>query len=144
MSRKQYLKHTLGQLRKSKLKLQDYNLLHKMIANDFPIHVSAQNDDDDQFDEVKKNAIDFVTHQWQLENKYGQLKTLPKCALILNSEESFDKGVNRILKMIASLEEKQQPEEICSFLDSAFPTGMLNFVNVISLLRYLIKRISHF
>ena len=57
--------------------------------------------------------------------------------MILNRHASFDKGVNKILKMITML--PQSPESIAAFIMERFPGGMLTFTNLMSLFNYLSK-----
>ena len=106
---------------KGVLDLENYNLAHRMIAKGFSLDQSVK----------------FLLESFKLQNSFGAEKDLPECTMILNRNADFDKGVNKILKMICSLE--SSPQEICTFITRHFPIGMLVFRNLLSLLRFLVR-----
>jgi len=57
--------------------------------------------------------------------------------LILNKNPNFDKGINKILKMISMSPNKA--EDISAFIMQRFPVGTLTFQNLFSLFRFLVK-----
>ena len=65
-------------------------------------------------------------------------RTLPPCAIILNRNPNFTKGVNKILKMIAALV-AQDPQTGANFMSQHLPVGCLTSHNVISLFKFITR-----
>jgi len=68
-------------------------------------------------------------------------RTLPPCAIILNCNPNFTKGVNKILKMITVLA-AQDPQAGANFMSQYLQVGCLTSHNVISLFKFM-TRISN-
>ena len=101
--------------------MENYNLAHRMIAKGFSL----------------EQSVKFLLESFKLQNSFGAEKDLPECTMILNRNADFDKGVNKILKMICTLQ--SSPQEISNFLTRHFPIGMLVYRNLLSLLRFLVR-----
>ena len=56
---------------------------------------------------------------------------------ILNRNQDFNKGINKILKMVVMMPETA--ESISTFIQQRFPVGTLTCTNVMSLLSFLAK-----
>ena len=65
-------------------------------------------------------------------------KHMPACAIILNRNLSLDKGINKILKLIA-VKAAEDPLTGGEFINNNFPVGTLRAKNVISLFKFLVK-----
>ena len=68
-------------------------------------------------------------------------KHMPVCAIILNRNLSLDKGINKILKLIA-VKAAEDPQLGGEFINNHLPVGTLKAKNVISLLRFLVKQFN--
>ena len=106
---------------KGVLDLENYNLAHRMIAKGFSL----------------EQSVKFLLETFKLQNSFGAEKGLPECAMILNRDTDFNKGVNKILKMICALQ--SSPQEISAFITRHFPVGMLTHRNLLSLFRFLVR-----
>ena len=69
---------------KGVLDLADCNLVHRMIAKGLEL----------------EKTIKYLLETFTLQNSLGQSKILPEQILILNRHPNFNKGINKILKMI--------------------------------------------
>lgn len=57
--------------------------------------------------------------------------------MILNRNPNFNKGINKILKMISMLD--QQPETLTAFIIERFPVGTLTYKNLFSFYIFLAR-----
>ena len=94
---------------KGVLDLSDCNLAQRMIASGLEL----------------EKTIKYLLETFTLQNSLGQMKVLPDCTLILNKHPNFNKGINKILKMVAMSPGKAQ--DISAFIMQRFPVGSLNF-----------------
>ena len=106
---------------KSTLLLRECNLVHLCIAKGFKLN----------------QTVKYLLSSFTLRNSYNQDKNVPECLLILNRNVDFNKGINKILKMIVMM--PASAEDIASFMKERFPVGTLTCSNLLSLNRYLIK-----
>ena len=111
---------------KGVLDLSDCNIIQRMIAKGLDL----------------EKTIKYLLETFTVPNSLGQMKVLPKIMLILNKHPNFNKGINKILKMIAM--RPGRPQDISAFIISHFRVGTLSFSNVCSFFRFLIKvSLSH-
>ena len=73
---------------KGVLDMCDCNLVHCMIAKGFDLNSSVR----------------FLLDSFTLQNRQNQEKNLASCMMILNRNANFNKGINKILKMISMLD----------------------------------------
>lgn len=78
--------------------LAQCNLAHRMIAKGFSL----------------KKTVAFLLENLTLQNTYKQEKNLPVSMFILNRNPDFNKGINKILKMVVMMPESV--EQICQFI----------------------------
>lgn len=57
--------------------------------------------------------------------------------MILTKNSDFNKGINKVLKMVAM--SRSNPEEISEFINKFFPVGTLISRNLIGFFRFLVK-----
>ena len=72
-----------------------------------------------------EKTIKYLLETFTLQNSLGQMKVLPDFILILNKNPNFNKGINKILKMISMSPGK--PQDISAFIMQRFPVGTLNY-----------------
>lgn len=61
-----------------------------------------------------KKTVSFLLENLTLQNTYKQEKNLPGCMFILNRNPDFNKGINKILKMVTMMPESV--EQISHFI----------------------------
>ena len=104
---------------KGVLDMPDCNLAHCMIAKGFDLNGSVR----------------YLLDTFTLQNRMNQEKNLSPCTLILNRNANFNKGINKILKMIVML--NHPAETISAFIIERFPVGTLTYKNLNSLFLFL-------
>ena len=111
---------------KGVLDLADCNIVQRMIAKGLDL----------------EKTIKYLLETFTVANSLGQMKVLPGFMLILNKHPNFNKGINKILKMIVM--RPGRPQDISAFLISHFPVGTLSFNNICSFFLFLVKvSLSH-
>ena len=106
---------------KGVLDMCDCNLVHCMIAKGFDLN----------------GTVKYLLDTFTLMNKQNQEKNLAPCMMILNRNENFNKGINKILKMISMLD--QSPETLTAFIIERFPVGTLIYKNLYSFYLFLAR-----
>ena len=86
---------------------------------------------------LEDKQADFILKSLTMINAFKVEKNVPQSILILNKNINFEKGVNKILKMLCALGES--PVQVVSFLDQNIVPGLLTGTNLISLLNFLTK-----
>lgn len=71
---------------KGQLNLQDCNLGGILLAKEYPLD----------------SILSYLLDDFIILNAYKAKKTIPVCFMILNRNKDFNKGVNKILKMVAT------------------------------------------
>ena len=107
---------------KGVLNLSDCNLVHQLLARGFAID----------------GSVEHLMTSFTLIGAFNAEKHIPPCAIILNRNLSMDKGINKILKMIAAVS-VEDPEKGGEFMTKHIPVGTLNAQNTISLFKFLTK-----
>ena len=73
---------------KGVLDMCDCNLVHCLIAKGFDLN----------------GSVKYLLDSFTLQNRQNQEKNLAPCMMILNRNVNFNKGINKILKMISMLD----------------------------------------
>ena len=97
---------------KGKLFLHEQNLANILIAKGYPI----------------KEVVEYLLKDFVVLNSFQNKKNLPQCYLRLNRANHTEKGVNKILKMIAT--SSVDHEELSDFIINQFPAGLLTAKNL--------------
>ena len=101
------------------LDLKDCNLVHSMIAKGLDLN----------------GAVRYLLDTFTLTNRINQDKKISPCFMILNRNENFNKGINKILKMIVML--NHPAEAITAFIIERFPVGTLTYKNLHGLFQFM-------
>lgn len=102
------------------INMSECNLAHRMIAQGFSL----------------TNTVSFLLEKFTLGSRYGD-RVLPSYTMILTKNVDFNKGINKVLKMVTMC--PSNTEEISVFIHKFFPVGTLISRNLISYFKFLIN-----
>lgn len=86
-------------------------------------------------------SVEHILSRFTLMGAFNTERQMPACAIILNRNLSLDKGINKILKLLA-VKAAEDPETGGAFMSNHLPVGTLRAKNVISLFKFLVKQLD--
>lgn len=106
---------------KGSINMSECNLAHRMIAQGFSL----------------SNTVSFLLEKFTLQSRFYGERVLPSYTLILTKNNDFNKGINKVLKMVTMC--PSTPQEISTFIHKFFPVGTLISRNLLSYFKFLVK-----